>query len=206
MAGSGFRTRLCLVTPPQAGRHVPDALREAIGAGDVATLLIDPASGATETLAELAAIAMDRGVAAVFVGAEPPARADGVQVETGVEDLRAARKRVGENGIVGAGGVHSRHDAMTMGEALPDYLFFGRIDGDDAPAIHPKAFELANWWSELFEIPAVVMGGAEVGSVGAAATAGIEFVALRRAVWNHPDSPGEAVVSANRELELKQRS
>jgi thiamine-phosphate pyrophosphorylase len=40
------------------------------------------------------------------------------------------------------------------------------------------------------------MGGAAIASVEAARDAAIEFVALRRAVWEHPAGPREAVKEA----------
>ena len=76
----------------------------------------------------------------------------------------------------------------------------GRLDGDNGDQIFPKAFDLAAWWSSLFEIPAVVMGGRTIESVVAAAEAGIEFVALRSAVWDYPQGPAAAVAEANRLL------
>ena len=44
------------------------------------------------------------------------------------------------------------------------------------------------------------MGGSSLGSVSEAAEAGIEFVALRRAVWEHAGGPRQAVDEANRLL------
>src|SRR5262249_8743853 len=98
--------------------------------------------------------------------------------------------------IVGAGGIRSRHEAMLAGESDPDYVFFGRLDGDTGPMIFDKSLELAAWWSSLFMIPAIVMGGNAVASVRAAAEASIEFVALGRAVFDAAD-PGAAVAEAN---------
>jgi len=51
----------------------------------------------------------------------------------------------------------------------------------------------------MFVIPAIVMGGNSLASVSQAADAGIEFVALCRAVFDHPD-PAAAVAEANRLL------
>jgi thiamine-phosphate pyrophosphorylase len=89
---------------------------------------------------------------------------------------------------------------MRAGELGPDYVFFGRLDGDSGPEIFPKAFSLAAWWSSLFEIPAVVMGGNRIDSIAAAAAAGVEFACLGTAVWTHPDGPAAAVAEANRVL------
>jgi thiamine-phosphate pyrophosphorylase len=199
--------RLCLVTPPALDPAAfPGILKSALGAGDVATLFIGGEAGADEQqqIAEvLVVIAQAAGVAALVVN-DPwlleRAGADGVHIDTGRDDLRAALDRFRGKRIIGAGGIRSRHEAMEFGERDPDYLFFGRLDGDTDDGIFPKALDLAAWWSGLFEIPAVVMGGRALASVSAAAEAGIEFVALRHAVWNHPDGPAAAVAEANRLL------
>lgn len=191
-------TRLCLITPLRFPEDFATALKAALSAGDVASLIID--SGESEIAGNVSRMAADHGVAAIAVGLSAADAFDGVHVETGAADVQKARQAVGGAGIVGAGGVSSRHDAMTIGELLPDYVLFGRLDGDKQPEIHPKALELATWWAQLFEIPAIVMGGADVASVRQAADAGIEFVALRSAVWDHVDGPAAAVTEANRLL------
>ena len=89
---------------------------------------------------------------------------------------------------------------MSAGEADPDYVFFGKLDGDTDDAIYPKALDLAAWWAELFEIPAIVMGGLALASVAEARNAGVEFVAIRRAVWEHPEGAAAAIAEAGRIL------
>lgn len=203
------RTRLCLVTPQAVDPAAfPGILKSALGAGDVATLFIDGGAGADgqQRIAEaLVPIAQAAEVAALVVNDTRllgRANADGVHIDTGLADLNAALDRFRGKKIVGAGGIRSRHEAMELGEREPDYLFFGRLDGDTGDEIFPKAFDLASWWSGLFEIPAIVMGGRAIQSVTAAAETGIEFVALRHAIWDHPDGPAAAVAAANRLLNV----
>ena len=198
------RCRLCLVTPRDID---PDLLAprvdDALAGGDVASLIID---GEGESLQRLAAAlvprAQARGVAAIVRNDTRIAgrtHADGVHIDTGVADITAIgsqRRKL----IVGAGNVRSRHEAMAAGEADPDYLFFGRLDGDTGDDVFAKALDLASWWSELFVIPAIVMGGRTLASVETAAREGIEFVALCRAVFEDPRGPGIAVEEANRLL------
>ncbi len=197
--------RLCLVTPPGV---TPDAfaatLDEALSGGDVASLFItgDPASIAALAKAAVP-VAQAHGVAAIVVNDTQlagHARADGVHIDSGRADLAAAIGSFRPARMVGAGGVRSRHDAMTAGEVDPDYVFFGRLDGDTGPEIFDKTLDLAAWWAGLFQIPAIVMGGASIDSVVEARDAGVEFVALRRAVWDHPQGPAEAVRQANARL------
>jgi thiamine-phosphate pyrophosphorylase len=85
---------------------------------------------------------------------------------------------------------------MELAEAEPDYLFFGRLDGDTGDEIFPRALDLAAWWASVAVIPAIVMGGRQMESVAAAAANGIDFVALCSAVWDDGRGPGAAVADA----------
>ncbi|MCX5496553.1 thiamine phosphate synthase [Kaistia dalseonensis] len=198
--------RLCLVTPAGADPSVfAGALEAAFQGGDVATLFIvdeGASPAALQKLAEVAVpIAQAHGAAAIVPNDTRlfgRVHADGLHVDTGIADLKAALDTLRPDGMVGAGGLTTRHDAMLAGEADCDYLFFGRFDGDTGDAIFDKAFDLAAWWSAVFEIPAVVMGGRAIASVAEAVDARIEFVALRSAVWEHPEGPAAAVAEANR--------
>jgi thiamine-phosphate pyrophosphorylase len=105
--------------------------------------------------------------------------------------------------IVGAGGASDRHRALEIGEARPDYIFFGKLDGDIKPEAHPKGLALAEWWASMVEIPCVVMGGTDTASVIPVAETGAEFVALREAVFAHPEGPAAAVEAVNRLLDEK---
>jgi len=197
--------RLCLITPsafdPALFAPVLDA---ALNAGDVASLIIAAEGLSREALAvaaeRLVPIAQANGVAAIVAerAALDPSGADGLNVATGLSDLVDAVGALRPARIVGASGIHSRHEAMVFAEADCDYLFFGRFDGDTGPAIHEGALELAAWWSALFEIPAIVMGGGALDCIAEAARARIEFVALRNAVWSHPGGAASAVAEAHR--------
>ena len=192
-----MRTRLCLVAPNLPSMDALELLNGALKAGDIASLIIDPAVADGDALAGAINAAIDCDVAAIIIGDRLIGDADGIQSESDAEALGAAIQTMGEDKIVGAAGIATRHDAMTLGEANPDYLFFGRIDGDDQSVAHPRALELASWWAELFQIPSMVMGGSEIDSAIAAAVRGIEFVALGRAIWTYPDGPSEAVKAVN---------
>ena len=201
------RCRLCLVTPPDSDLVTfPRRLADAVAGGDVASLIVtadtrDPAI--FQRLAEtITPIAQARGTAVLIhndTRVAGRARADGVHIDSGPADLAAAVEAMRPKMIVGAGGLTSRHDAMTAGESNPDYVFFGRLDGDTGDGIFDKAFDLAEWWSSMFVIPAIVMGGRSLASVRQAADANIEFVALGRAVFES-DDPAAAVAEANRLL------
>jgi thiamine-phosphate pyrophosphorylase len=180
------------------------ALDEALAGGAVASLVV---TAAPADLARLAAavvpLAQAHGVAALIHNDAALAlktAADGVHIDDHHADLREFVASLHPDRIVGVGNLTTRHDAMSAGETEPDYAFFGRLDGDTSAAIFPKALDLAQWWTALFEIPAIVMGGADLASVRQAHEAGIEFVALGRAVWEHRDGPSTAIAAANRLL------
>lgn len=199
------RCRLSLVTPKILDvTEFGPRLDAALAGGDVASLIITASPEALQSAAEaLSPIAQAHGVAALVhndTRIAGRARADGVHVDADITELETAIDAFHPDRIVGAGGLRSRHDAMTVGGVDPDYLFFGRLDGDSEDGIFVAALDLAAWWSSLFVIPAVVMGGRSLESAIEAARAGIEFVALRDAVWTHPGGPGEAVAEANRLL------
>jgi thiamine-phosphate pyrophosphorylase len=105
--------------------------------------------------------------------------------------------------MVGAGGIKTRHNALVVGEWQPDYVFFGKVDGDIRDEAHPRNIELAQWWAALVEIPCVVMGGRSLASVVDVARSGAEFVALNSAIFANDGGlfPGHAVMEANRLLD-----
>lgn len=205
MPNSDVRTRLVLVTPPayEAASFAP-RLADALAGGDVASLIITgDASNLQRNAEALVPIASSRGVASLVLNDTRVASrtgADGVHVEGGLADVRGALDSFRKKKIVGAGNVPSRHDAMELAEAQPDYLFFGRLDGDTDDAIFPRSLELAGWWTEVAVIPSIVMGGRALASVDEAARAGIEFVALSSAVWEHGKGPAAAVAEVAERL------
>jgi thiamine-phosphate pyrophosphorylase len=193
-------TRLFLITPPDADPETfPETLREALSAGDVAAVLIAVEGGAraAEVMAEkLVPIIQAAGAAALIADDTRLAgrvKADGVQVGGRLDDLRRAVESLRPKCIVGAANLHSRHAAMQAAELGVDYVFFGRPHGDTHDAPHPKALELAEWWSDLMEVPAVLMAGRAIDSVAEAARTGAAFVALNQAVWMHAGGPTEAI-------------
>ncbi len=196
MTDSTEGPRLFLVTPPriEAERFAP-RLAEALAGGDVAAVLIASEGGA-DTAGALVPLIQKAGAAALVLDDTRLAghvQADGVHVEGGIEDLRLVVQSLRPKRIVGAGNLASRDAAMLAGERDIDYLLFGRPHGDSHDSAHPKSLELAEWWSELMQIPAVIMAGRTIDSVAEAAGTGAEFVALHDAVWTHGGGPGEAV-------------
>ena len=207
-----IRPRIVLLTTPLSDADAPAAMRAALAAGDVASVLIDPAGregDAFQAFAEsMVPLIQEAGAAAIVVDDTRCAgrvKADGLHLTTGrIEDLKDAIEGFAPKLIVGASGFETRHDALEAGERMPDYLFFGRLGGDIADAPHKKNLAMGEWWAEIVEIPCIVMAGADIESVAAAAETRSEFIAISTAVFAAPDDAGAKVARANAILdELK---
>lgn len=200
-----IRPRLVLITTPLSDADAEAALRAALGGGDVASVIIDPAGrddAAFQRFAEmLVPMIQEAGAAAIVVDDTRCAGrvgADGIHLTGGdIEALAEAIERFAPKLIVGGSGFETRHDALDAGEKLPDYLFFGRLGADVAEEAHEKNLEMAEWWAEIVEVPCIVLAGSSIDSVAEAAATGAEFVALSAAVFADPAVAGAAVARAN---------
>ncbi len=149
-------------------------------------------------------IVQDNDAAALVAGdsrAFGRAGADGILIESGLDELNDALARFSPHNIVGCGNVRDRHRALKVGEANPDFIFFGNLDRDIKPEPHRKNLALADWWAHLVEIPCAVMGGNSLESVIDIALSGAEFAVLSKAVFDHQDGPEVAVRKANELLD-----
>src|SRR5690606_5319550 len=90
-----------------------------------------------------------------------------------------------------------RDDALELGEARPDYIFFGRFGYDNKPEPHSRNLSLGAWWAEMIEIPCIVMAGSDIASVEAVGATGADFVALSSAIFGEGIDPRQAVSQAN---------
>ena len=157
-------------------------------------------AGMAETDAAAAArdqvpLVQSHGAAAIIVNHSRVAGrtgADGIHVETGAADIKAATPTFKPDRIVGAGNLKTRHAAMEAGSENIDYVLFGRLRGDNHPDPHPKAVKLAEWWAYLMEIQVVLLAGNSIAALDNLPRT-IDFVALDRAVWEYPGGPAAAV-------------
>lgn len=178
--------QLYLITPPNAEpERFPATLMAVLNAAEFSALLVARGAMDDAAYAKLAAAAINvgqgAGCAVLIENDAALARrlgADGVHVTDGPAALKAAVAALKPAMIVGAGNLHSRHDAMTAGEMEVDYVFFGPTDGQPDTA----AADLAEWWALTFEIPAVLsQPDADAETVDAR---GAEFLALSRSLWS----------------------
>jgi len=108
--------------------------------------------------------------------------ADGVHVTRGgVKAIREAIAALKPDAIVGTGNIRSRHDGLSFGDLVVDYVMFGPLGG----AADPQAAELAQWWAETFEIPAV--HSAPDADIALIEGSPAEFVALSDCIWSTED-------------------
>ncbi len=111
---------------------------------------------------------------------------DGVHLPDGARNIRAARKALGSDPIIGSYCGASRHDGMNAGEAGADYISFGPV-GDSALGDGTKAeAELFAWWSQMIELPVVAEGALDVDIVEALAPA-TDFFAIGPEIWSADD-------------------
>ncbi|MCA1262874.1 thiamine phosphate synthase, partial [Nitratireductor aquimarinus] len=149
-------------------------------------------------------IAQAHGVAVMIAGAPRIAarvKADGIHVDGSLEELAEIIEKYQDRMMIGAGGVKTRDDALQRGEMQPDYLFFGRFGYDNKPEPHPRNLTLGEWWSEMVQIPCIVMGGNAVTSAEPVAQSGCDFIALGAAVFSDEIDAAAAVKEANVILE-----
>ena len=111
---------------------------------------------------------------------------DGVHLIDGARSVRAARKLLGSDAIIGSYCGQSRHDGMSAGEAGADYISVGPVThsalGDGSVAEQ----ELFAWWSEMIEIPVVAEGGLDQGAVKTLAEV-TDFFGVGAEIWDSAD-------------------
>ena len=195
--------RLVLVLNANAEPEAQAALlTSALSGGDVASVIV--VQDALDEAAFLRAaeilvpIAQAAGAAAIIAGdtrAIGRSGADGIHLPAEPRMVADAIKKSGGKTIVGANSGKTRDQALDVGEERPDYVFFGKFDGDTREDPHPRNLEMAEWWAAIIEIPAIIMAGSTVESVKAAAATGVEFIALGTAVFASAD-PKAAVAKA----------
>lgn len=181
--------QIFLVAPAEADAATCLAkLDEALAAAPVAAMLI-PRGGRSEgnykaLVKGVVGRAQGAGVAVLIEGEPELVRmlgVDGLHVEGGVAEVKAATSALKPDYIVGAGSIASRHDAMSKGELGPDYIFFGPLSGPR----DPEQREMARWWAEIMEVPSVLSDPAATPE--SATAEGGEFIGLGDSLWSAPE-------------------
>ncbi|MDT0683856.1 thiamine phosphate synthase [Roseicyclus sp. F158] len=111
---------------------------------------------------------------------------DGVHL-SGPKNIRAARKTLGPDAIVGAFCGASRHDGLNAGDAGADYVAFGPVGGGGVLGDGTVAErDLFAWWSEMIELPVVAEGALDVTAVRSLAPV-TDFFGIGDEIWREDD-------------------
>ena len=193
------RPQIYLITPSEIElSRFPDSLARVLDAHEVACVRLALSTHDEAELSRAADACREvthaRDVALViethFILAERLGL-DGVHLTDGARQVRAARKALGPDAIVGSFCGVSRHSGMSAGEAGADYVSFGPAgasalgDGSQAEA------ELFSWWTEMIEVPVVAEGALDIKNV-ALLTDKTDFFGIGSEIWNS-DDPARAL-------------
>lgn len=188
------RPQIYLITPSAFDLDsFPAQLAAVLDAADVACLRLSLASRDEDSVARAAdtlrGLAHERDIPLVIdrhVQLVTRLGLDGVHLTDGARSLRAVRKDLGADAIVGAHCGTTRHEGMNAAEAGADYVSFGPVGatvlGDGSRA----ELDLFQWWSEMIEVPVVAEGALDADLVAALAPM-TDFFAFGDEVWNSDD-------------------
>ena len=197
--------QLYLISPLDVAGAFPDRLARALDAGPVAAFqyrVKDINQHDAARLAEpLQRICADRDVAFIVNDSISLAKrlgADGVHLGQEDGDPREARQILGPGVQIGVTCHDSRHLAMEAGDAGADYVAFGSFYPTTTKEVkHRPEPVILSWWSTLFELPCVAIGGITADNAEGLAKAGADFLAVSAGVWAHPQGPAAAVAALN---------
>jgi thiamine-phosphate pyrophosphorylase len=192
---------LYLISPPTIDDGFVEQLRAAFDGGPVAAFQLRLKGVDEDEIARLAgplqALCVERDVAFIIndsIALAKRLEADGVHLGQGDGDPREARRILGPDVQIGVTCHASRHLAMEAGEAGADYVAFGAFFPTTTKETeHRPELAILTWWSAVFELPCVAIGGVTAQNGRALVEAGADFLAVSSAVWAHPEGPGAAV-------------
>ncbi|AAV95327.1 thiamine phosphate synthase [Ruegeria pomeroyi] len=186
--------QLYLITPPSIDLDLfPDQLARVLDGAEIACIRLALASRDEDLLSRAAdacrEVAHARDVALVIADHVLLAQRlglDGVHLSDAARSVRAARKELGADAIVGSFCGTSRHDGMSAGEAGADYVAFGPIGAhglDDGSVAERDLFE---WWSAVIEVPVVAEGALTADLVRSFAPI-TDFFGVGDEIWSAED-------------------
>jgi thiamine-phosphate pyrophosphorylase len=192
--------RLYLISPQDVGGAFPDRLKAAAEDDVVAAFQLRVKDVPEHELARLAEplqrICSDVGVAFVVNDSMALAKrlgADGVHLGQQDGDIHEARALLGPKAQIGVTCHDSRHLAMEAGEAGADYVAFGAFyPTATKPSPYRPDPSILSWWSAMFEVPCVAIGGISPQNALPLVEAGADFLAICQAIWI-ADDPSKVV-------------
>lgn len=189
------RPQIYLIAPPGLDLgSFPDRLARILDAVEVACLRFGLATTDADHIGRAAdalrAVAHDRDVPVLVETHLRIAERhglDGVHLTDGARNLRAARKALGPDAVVGAFCGTTRHEGMNAGEAGADYVAFGPVGASLLGTGAAAGRDLFAWWSEMIEIPVVAEGGLTPALVAELAPVA-DFLGIGPEVWGAEDA------------------
>ncbi len=193
--------QIYLITPPTIALSTfPDQLGRVLDGADVACIRLALAGNDEDTIARAAdacrEVAHARDVAIVISNHVLLAQRlglDGVHLDDGARSIRAARKELGADAIVGSFCGASSHDGMTAGESGADYVAFGPVGSASLGDGTRAEKDLFHWWSEMIEVPVVAEGGLTPDLIQDLAPC-TDFFGIGDEIWSQ-DNPLDALNS-----------
>ena len=194
--------QLYLVSPPAIViADFAEALKAALGGGPVAAFQLRlkdvPDADVLRACAALLPICQAHDVAFILndrADLAKAAGADGVHLGQSDGSIADARALMGRDAQIGRTCHDSRHLAMEAGEQGADYVAFGAFyETTTKPSHYRPRPEILTWWTVLSQLPCIAIGGITPANAPPLVAAGADFIAVVRAVWDHPDGPGAGV-------------
>jgi thiamine-phosphate pyrophosphorylase len=204
-------TRLYLISPPQIVLPAfADALASALDGGDVGSFQLrlknTSESDILAAAKALKPICHAHNVAFIINDSPKLAKesgADGVHLGQDDGSVKAARKLLGNDVIIGVSCHDSKHLAMEAGEAGADYVAFGAFHATKSKSAEALAKygtptpDILRWWQAYMLLPCVAIGGITPANAAPLVAAGADFIAAITAVWEDPQGPAHAVKAFN---------
>jgi len=200
MSATQSNCQLYLISPLDVSGNFPARLERALDAGDGLVTAFqfrmkDIDQHEAARLAEpLQPICAEREVAFIVndsVSLAKRLKADGVHLGQKDGNPRDAREELGREAQIGVTCHDSKHLAMEAGEAGADYVAFGAFFPSNTKRTeYCSKPEVLEWWSALFEIPCVAIGGITPGNCAALVKAGADFLAVSGSVWDGDEAAG----------------
>ncbi|MCG6884972.1 MAG: thiamine phosphate synthase [Silicimonas sp.] len=192
---SSDRPQTYLLTPPEFElSSFPSRLAAVLDTHEIACIRLamatrdeDRLSRAADAVREVAHLRDVAVVIEAHVTLAERLGLDGVHLSDGARGVRAARKALGSDAIVGAFCGASRHDGMNAGEAGADYVAFGPVGASSLGDGTRAELDLFAWWSEMIELPVVAEGQLDIATVEALALV-VDFLGVGEEIWREDDA------------------
>ena len=190
------RCSLYLISPQEVGGAFPDRLKAALEPGVATAFQLRVKDVEDHELARLAEplqrICADAEVAFIVndsISLTKRLGADGVHLGQSDGDIKEARATLGPDAQIGRTCHDSRHFAMEAGEQGADYVAFGAFyETTTKPSNYRPDPSILTWWSTVFELPCVAIGGITPANAAPLIEAGADFLAVCQAVWGKDDT------------------